>query len=439
MHSWITLALFLAISFPLHACDLHQLMDQQDFIQATRCIQAGEADVNQRNLAGKGPLNRLLWYPRGSSVLDAKTIPYIEALIDAGADLNYRPPEQEASAFEALLDFGLHPNAQPLVRRMLLREKDPADPNASVSMRMWPPHDERRLSPLLWTIKAGDAEMAYFLLNHGVAPDSIPAPGMGSPLAHALYYQQPAIAKLLLEKGALQSIADHSTWLLDALTAVNGQTPLIPEQFDLLMPYLKVTSKDFNAGFLTRLIRGAANWHSRKNVPLPAFRSAFKKALELGANPNGVMTSKKNSYLQILVSEGYGDLEVEEALLKVGANPNLADTDGDTPLHQIAFDRAVLRARLAELHANSPDADIHPKHFMEEKGILELINRMAGRPEYVELLKSQFTKDEIEVRLNRLEVLEKLLLKYKANPMIKNNAGQRPGDIHFVEKSSAKG
>ena len=146
---------FAAESSPAAPCDVHALMDKQDFATATACVKNG-ADPNVRNKAERGPLNRLLWYGRGLSVLDEKTLLFIEALIDTGADLNHRPPSQEASAFEALLEEGVHITARPLMRRMLLREKDPVDLNASVSLRRSPPHVERRLTPLLWAIKVGD-------------------------------------------------------------------------------------------------------------------------------------------------------------------------------------------------------------------------------------------------------------------------------------------
>lgn len=414
---------------PAFACDIHGLLDANSYSEATSCVLAGEAEVNARNGANKAPLNRFLWFGRGASVLNQTTIPLIEALIDAGADLNSRPKGQEASAFEALLEMGMEGKARPLIRRMLLRDQNPADPNASVSMRRTPPHDERRLSPLLWAIKTGDLATAQFLLSHGVALDHVPAPEMGSPLLHALHYQQTEIARLLLDKGAMKSEKNHAAWLLDALVGQGGKTPVTAEAFALLLPYLDIKTEP-TPRYLESLIVGAANWHRSQGTDLPAFRAAFKQFLAMGTNPNAVVGKHKNSLLQLLVSLGFGDLEVEEALLMQGANPNMADADGDTPLHQIALDRVRLRTLLAALPKSNIDGEeLNLNDFMSEPGIRALANRLAGQPVRLEKLKTQYSKQMFSAALKRLDAFEKLLLKKGGNPKLKNLEGLTPGAI----------
>lgn len=444
---------------PTESCDVHALMDKQDFATATTCVKNG-VDPNVRNKIERGPLNRLLWYGRGLSVLDKTTQPFIEALIDAGADLNHRPPGQEASAFEALLEEGGHITARPLMRRMLLREKDPVDLNASVSMRRSPPHDERRLTPLLWAIKVGDTEIAALLLKRGTDPNQIPSPGMGTPLHHALHYNQPEIIRLLhrhggdiravspapildaingnhvltepetlravLELGALAAIENQETWLQRVLSS---HKPLTEAQFLVLAPYLKIDFANSQSGFLEQLLEINFRNVSSFRGNLPALRVAFLHALSSRANPNGSRSVSKvgASLLQMLCKLDDADLAIPKALLEHGADPNLADKDGDTPLHQIAIDRAPLENRLAKLPPDDPDIRI-PEN-LTWAAMDKLIEAVRGQPERVEAIKKQALRQGLEKRIGRLNAYEQLLLSKGANPVLKNRQGQTPSDI----------
>jgi ankyrin repeat protein len=454
---------FAADSPPAESCDVQALMDKQDFTAATTCVKAGAAP-NVRDKAGRGPLNRLLWYGRGLSVLDDKTLPFIEALVDAGADLNYRPPNQEASAFEALLEDGVHITVRPLMRRMLLREKDPVDLNASVSMRRSPPHDKRRLTPLLWAIKVGDVEIAALLLKRGADPNQIPSPGMGTPLHHAVHYNQPEIIRLLhqhgadirtvspspildsvnngntettpetlraaLELGVADAIKDREAWLLHALSSHAVGKPLNASQFALLVPHLRINFAKPESTFLERLLKDYRETRRNFVHSLAAYRAAFLHALQSGANPNGSRSDTKagNSLLQLLVTLGEGDLALEKALLGRGADPNQADKDGDTPLHQVAIDRNELKAQLA-MQPEDPTAEIRIPEINSFEQLGELLRYVAGRPDRVDAMKPPLIRISIENRLRRLDDLERLLLAHGADATLKNRKGQTPRDI----------
>ncbi|GAB1394890.1 hypothetical protein MASR1M60_30540 [Rhodocyclaceae bacterium] len=461
------LAVELAPTFPsADACNLHTLIDQQDYAAATACVKSG-TDPDMRDHQDRGPLNRLLWYGRGLSVLDKTTQPFIEALVDAGADLNHRPPGQEASAFEALLEEGVHITARPLVRRMLLRADKPVDPNASVSMRRTPPHDERRLTPLLWAIKVGDAKMAALLLEGGADPNLIPAPRMGTPLHHAVHYNQPELIRLLhrhgadihtvspgpilesingdrtetglemlrtvLDLGALKAIENQETWLLRALSLRPNSKPLTAPQFTLIAPYLHIDFARTDSAFLEQFIENYRYAIRIADSYLPTFRAAFLHALAAGANPNGSRqhTRVGASLLQMLVSLGDGDLalELQKALLERGADPNLADKDGDTPLHQVAIDRAQLKDRLESLSAYPEVADIRPSEINSKDDLKALLDRVAGKPKMADAVKGQILREATIKRLKRFDDQESLLLAYGANPGLKNRKGQTHQDI----------
>ncbi|WP_238551850.1 ankyrin repeat domain-containing protein [Candidatus Symbiobacter mobilis] len=439
---------------PSQSCDLHGLMDRRDYAAATACATSG-ANPNERDAGGRGPLNRLIWFGRDLSVIDQAEHPLIEALIDAGADLNVRPPQQEASAFEALLEFGDRTTARSLVRRMLLRPVHPADPNVSVSMQHTPPQGHRRLTPLLWAIKVGDAEMVTFLLKKGADPDFIPVRGMGTPMHHAVFYNRPEILRLLyqhganiltvspapilemvnngvmtdletlrtlLELGALNVLENQEAWLRRALSLrIGNQKPLTQAQFELLAPYLQIDFGQPQSLFLEQLLDNTARAQRATGANLPAFRAAFLHALNHNANPNGscTLTRANATLLEMLVVIGRGDLALEKALIDHGANPNLADKDGDTPLHQIAYDRIDLQAMQATRCPDPKDA-----RFLS----IDTTKERASQPQRDDAIKTQATCEAIQQRLNRLDELEQLLLANGANPALKNAKGLTPGD-----------
>ena len=113
-----------------------------------------------------------------------------------------------------------------------------------------------------------------------------------------------------------------------------------------------------------------------------------------------------------------------------GGCPQMADADGDTPLHQIALDRVRLRTLLAALPKSNIDGEeLNLNDFMSEPGIRALANRLAGQPVRLEKLKTQYSKQMFSAALKRLDAFEKLLLKKGGNPKLKNLEGLTPGAI----------
>jgi len=428
-------------------------MDRHDYAAATKCVLQG-ADPDQRYPNpglyhpnhDKAPLNRLLWFGNARNAISPQTLPLIDALIEAGADVNYRPQGEEASALEALLESSGSEPINRLIRKMILAG---ASPNASVSMRR---SGERyakvRMSPLLWSIKYHQNDLLERLLSAGADPDHIESPGMATPLFHAAHYNNAEAIRILLAHGAkldrsnAASIANVVITALavhdDALRALT-QAGLFkwidqPQQQrlfvllyndrqatpELTLQVMKSSDYDF-AGPKSNMLEQLMRVDADRLPQADNNRRVFRWLLEQGANANWQNEKKHNSLLQLGCAPSMADPLKTTLLLSSGADVNHADVDGDTPLHQCALSLHEVLKKMIE-HRQGGQS-VMRNRFAKAGDINEIMAMALGEQPKVDVMA------QLQQQYQRLLKITKLLVKAGADLKLKNKQGKTAFDI----------
>uniref|UniRef100_A0ABD2XM54 Uncharacterized protein n=1 Tax=Trichogramma kaykai TaxID=54128 RepID=A0ABD2XM54_9HYME len=135
-------------------------------------------------------------------------------------------------------------------------------------------------------------------------------------------------------------------------------------------------------------------------------KDIVKKFLELGQDPNCLLQKLVEPPLHKALY--YNHKNVAEVLLKNGANPNLADEDGSTPLHYIC----------------SRECDDH---------LAELFFQMCDDSNHSLQVDARDKLDRTPLHLavcNKNKKAAKFLLQRGANPNLANKNGSTP--LHFI-------
>lgn len=311
-----------------------------DLVQAL--IDAG-ADVHAQNYFGATPM---------SAAAEIGHAEVLKRLLKAGADVESPNAEGQTAlmavartgrvdAAKVLLKAGANPNAReqwggqtplmwaaaqshPQMIRLLIQHG--ANVNDRATIRDWQrrvtaegrPKDMNRggFTALLYAAREGCVECARELVK-AKADINMPDPDGVTPLILALMNIHWDLAKFLIEAGA-----DVNQW------DIYGQTPL----------YAAVDMNTLPVG---------------RRVELPALDDTtglevIKMLLERGANPNAQLKLRiphrqvaYDRYTEPMLNIGTtpliraakaGDIPVVKLLLEYGANPNLPNLNGDTPL-----------------------------------------------------------------------------------------------------------
>lgn len=370
------LALVLALSLPLRAQNLVDVIEQKDFATGGTLIRSG-ADVNRPSPDGTTPLHWAAYYGNaelvrqllraeanpstrndyGSSPMgEAATVANVEILellLDAGADVESANPEGQTAlmavartgnleAARLLIDKGADVNAaerwggqtalmwaaarqQPAMVQLLIASGAEVDKRAID--RNW----ERRVTAeprvkemftggftaLLYAVREDCLECVKNLLDAG-ADINKPDPDNVSPLIMALINMRFDIAKYLVERGADVNQWDY--WGRTPLYAA-ADTNILPMSQRGDLPPVQATTGLEVARML--LERGADPNYYLKLPPLPR-EIAYDRA-----GDNGVLTTGATP----LVRAAYGaDIEMMKLLLDNGADMTLANIHGVTPL-----------------------------------------------------------------------------------------------------------
>ncbi len=330
---------------------LHWAVRRDDVAAADALIRAG-ADVKAVNRYGVTPL--------GLAAMNADPA-MIRRLLDAGANPNTATPSGESALMTAartgkveaasvLLDHGAEVNAKEHVHeqtalmwavledhaemvKLLLARGAQINAHTKVTMPKGEyvparaggaagtgiirqralPTPDGGMTPLLFAIRDGNTAMVRLLLEHGADVHAVSG-NHTSPLVIALLNGQVGLAQELLDRGADPNAADdyHRAALFAAIDLRNFNHDKYPD--------LPTDGRD----------------------PLPLIQALLKKV----ANPNlrtdtvpvhGLMQfdgswvnfDGQTPFIRAALS---GDVEVMRLLLAAGADPNLATTQGTTPL-----------------------------------------------------------------------------------------------------------
>lgn len=207
---------------------------------------------------------------------------------------------------------------------------------------------DQAITPLILAAKNGDADMIDALLRAGAGPNVATTDGMTPLMAAALSGRADA-AQVLLDGGAdvnAKEAGHHQTALMFAAAQdraamisllaargaeLNASTDVVKLEAAKLdddgnpIPVKKgdetVTGGNSFMGGMTALLFAARDGN----------REAVQALLAAGADINRVSGGEHSTPLVIAVANGH--YEVAKALLDHGANPNLANIDGLTPLY----------------------------------------------------------------------------------------------------------
>ena len=256
----------------------------------------------------------------------------------------------------------------------------------------------------------GHTKIIALLLEAGAEVNAKNRDG-GTALHNAAFLGQYEAAKLLLESGADINIRNGDGGTPSDAAAVDWEAT----RFILGMLRIKVDREKIEAGRakvveLLRQHSATTNTSSVSNALCNAVRSGNLRAVKEQLT-NGIDINAKDSEFGVTALAWavlLNDMEIAKFLIEKGADVNMKNRDGSTPLHSAAF---LGRAEIAKLLIQK-GADVSPKNYRDEtpldvsvvdwettKFIAGLLTIKvaaekvkAGRPEIIEILRQHGSK-----------------------------------------------
>ncbi len=173
------------------------------------------------------------------------------------------------------------------------------------------------MTPLMAAAAAGSVDAAAILLDHGADPNAKEAGHGQTALMFAAAENRGALISLLAARGADLKIATTVVKLEAAKLDDNGN-PIPVKKGDET-----ITGGNSFMGGMTALLFAARDGNL----------DAVRALLQAGADINQVSGGEHSSPLVIAIANGH--YEVGKFLLDHGANPNIANVDGLTPLYAV--------------------------------------------------------------------------------------------------------
>jgi uncharacterized protein len=298
---------------------LHWAIDRDDFVMAQMLIRAG-ANVKAANRYGVTPMY--------SAALNGNA-PMIQLLLEAGADVNVSLPEGETALMTAARTGKLD------AVKVLLEHG--ADVN---SREKW-----KSQTALMWAAHEGNAETIRLLLAAGAKVGDRSMFGW-TPLLFAARQGQIGAIRALVAGGAdvNEKLPDGTSALVTAIQGLNYEAANA-----LLELGIDPNANGQGWTALHQIVwsrrpqRGQNNPGQKPNGSMSSLELA-KKLVERGADINARETREPNSDMEgrnslnrfgatpFFLAAKSCDVPMMQALLDLGADPFLANVDGDTPL-----------------------------------------------------------------------------------------------------------
>lgn len=355
------------------ACDMHTLIQKNEYKKAQLCLEQQKADPNQFNSADASLLSQLFRYGDVKVDLMHESIyDLAEALILNGADVNHRTPGQ-LTPFQTVLAEG--DSSEDTKKMVALMLDHGADPETVVpGYYACQVNPESRITPLVWAIKSHQNGILEKLMNKGVHLERIPWSKGLSPLETCLKYQNDFAFKQLLvhgvqipgekteryllrasrqmgrfDPGFLQTIIAYD-WQVKWSSAAAAQKVAFQLYQHPEMPsdVFKQAMKNWNIQLPDTFFFSAIQADKGNDNPL------FQALLEMGLDADLRLGKKQNTLLQVLADPSFCNLKKVELLIQYGADVNAQDTDGDTAVDQIRFEMKKLEEFIAS-HSQKPD------------------------------------------------------------------------------------
>lgn len=400
------------------ACDMHMLIQKNEYKKARLCLEQQKEDPNQLNSAGASLLNQLFRYGDVKvSLMHDSIYDLAEALILNGADVNHRMPGQ-LTPFQTVMAEGN--SSESTIKLMALMIDHGADPETVVpGYYAYQVNPESRITPLIWAIESHQNGILETLINKGVHLERIPWSKGLSPLETCLKYQNDFAFKQLLVHGVqipeekieryllratrqmgrfhpgfLQTIIEYD-WQVKWSSAAKAQKVAFQlyQHPEILSDDFKRAMKNWNIQLSDTFFLSVIQADKGKDNPL------FQALLEMGLDADVRLGQKQNTLLQVLADPFFCNLKKVELLIQYGADVNAQDTDGDTAVDQIRFEIKELDKFIAG-HSQKPDK---LENRYSKEGDINSIMAMAfgGSTQFSPVKKAHADK----IKLSKMEAI----------------------------------
>jgi ankyrin repeat protein len=305
---------------------LHQAA-KHGFQAVTEVLLANHADVNAPSVGGTTPL---------CSAVQGGRVKIVQMLLGAGANVNYKQSDGNTvlnyalktspEIFKVLLDAGANPNTEDAEGRTPLSyavERDTSEVVKLLLVAKADPNGGKLDAPLLAAIGAKDVTTAELLLQAGANPNTI-----GNQRV-SVYF-----------KGSMHLGNNHPSVSPLFLAVSLDQLPTV----QLLLKYKADPNESQTDG--QPLLFSAL---SHTNI--------LEALLDAGAKVDPVSTLDDLQRTPLCVAANQNNAPAVEILLKHGANPNVCNQDGSTPLHWAAYQLADSKV-FELLLANKADPNV---------------------------------------------------------------------------------